>query len=113
MFGGTGGMLKKVVVEQCGKTEKDFFCYYEYKEEHEPDENKVKWPNPEDRWYEDYMWLSTITEARRNGAEVDIETHQSDRLEWNEEHQKYALKREVFDCGDPEKDEKHYQRQFM
>lgn len=113
MFSGRGSMLKKVVVESCGHTDYDFLCYYEYKEECEPEENKAKWPDPKDRWYEAHMGLSTVTEAKLNGAEVDIETYQSDRIEWNEEHQRYVIKREIFNCGDPEKDEKNYQRQFM
>ena len=107
-----GDMLKKVVVENCGHTDYDFFCYYEYKEKHEPEENKIKYPNPKDRWYETYMDLSTITAAKLGGAEVDIETYMSDRLEWNEKHQKFIIKREIFNCGDPEKDELHYQKQF-
>lgn len=104
---GKGKMLKKVIVETCGRTEDEFFCYYEYKDECEPEENKRKYPNPKDRGYETYMDLLTITEARKHGAEVDIETYQSDRIEWNEEHQQYAVKKEVFN------DEKWYYAQFQ
>lgn len=97
MFSHSGYVLSDIQVEQCGHTEDDFLCWYRYKDEYEPDENKIRYPKKEDRWYEGYMWLSTITEAKRNGANVDVDTYQSDRLEWNEEYQKYVLQKHVFD----------------
>lgn len=100
MFSHSGVTLSEVQVEQCGHTESDFLCWYRYKDEYEPEENKIKYPHKEDRQYEGYMWLSTITEAKRNGAKVDIETYQPNRLEWNEKYQKYILQKHVFDNED-------------
>lgn len=96
MFNNRGYMLSELQVESCGHTEGDFLCWYRYKDEYEPEENKTKYPNKEDRKYEGYMFLSTITEAKRSGVDVDIHTYQSDRLEWNEEFQKYILQKHIF-----------------
>lgn len=106
MFGKNGAVLKEVVVERCGHTDFEFFCWYTYKEEHEPEANKIKYPNKEDRWYEDYMYLSTINEAQKSGAAVDINKYMSNRLEWNEEHQKFAIRKEKFH------NEEDYYKQF-
>lgn len=106
MFSHSGVTLREIRVEQCGHTESDFLCWYRYKDEYEPEENKVRYPKKEDRHYEGYMWLSTITEARKNGANVDIDTYQSDRLEWSEKYQKYVIQKHIFD------NEEDYYKQF-
>lgn len=106
MFSHSGVTLREIQVEQCGHTESDFLCWYRYKDEYEPEENKVRYPKKEDRQYEGYMWLFTITEARKNGANVDIDTYQSDRLEWNEKYQKYVIQKHIFD------NEEDYYKQF-
>ena len=105
MFSGKVYMLSELQVTSCGHTEWDFRCLYRYKDEYEPEENKIKYPNKEDRWYENYMFLSTITEAKRSGVDVDIHTYQSDRLEWNNKFQKYILQKQVFD-----KEEDYYKQ---
>ena len=96
MYSGRGYMLSDLQVTGCGHTEEEFRCWYRYKDEYEPEANKTKYPNKEDRQYEDYMFLSTITEAKRNGVDVDTRTYQSDRLEWNEELQKFIIQKHVF-----------------
>lgn len=100
MFMNSGAILSEIIVEQSGHTENDFLCCYQYKDEYEPEENKRRFPNKKDRQYEGYMCLSTITQAKRNGAKVDIETYKSDTLEWNEEYQKYMIKKHLFDNED-------------
>jgi len=105
MFGYKGNVLKEVKIESCGRTEDDFFCWYRYKEECEPEANKIKYPNSADRWYEDYIYISIITEAKRNGAIV-TSILSDDRVIWNEEFQKFILRKEVFN------DEKDYYEQL-
>lgn len=92
MFAHDGNVLKELEIENCGHTNLDFFCYYRYKDECEPEINKTKYPNPEDRWYEDYMTLDTITNAKLSGLYINIEKVK-DRIEWSNEFRKYVLKR--------------------
>ncbi|KLU61731.1 hypothetical protein CEB3_c19100 [Peptococcaceae bacterium CEB3] len=69
-----GSDLKLVKIERHGGYLGEWFCFYKYKEECEPEANKVRWPNPEDRWYEDYLVEKQILQAIAGGAEfVDEE----------------------------------------
>lgn len=105
MFSFNGGVLKELIVFSCGHTELDFFCFYRYKNEYEPKINKLKYPNIEDRWYEDYMTLWQITEAKLSGVNVDI-TRIKDRIEWEYKHNKFILKKDIF------VDESDYYKQY-
>lgn len=69
MFSHNGNVLKLVEIEGQGRYEGEYLCYYEYKEECEPEVNKLKYPNPEDRWYENYMNQRQILQAINGGAE--------------------------------------------
>lgn len=42
-------VLKNLKIESCGYTDKDFFCLYRYKDKYEPEINRIKYPNIEDR----------------------------------------------------------------
>lgn len=105
MFMFRGNTLKELKLESCGHTDKEFFCYYRYKDDCEPEANKIKYPNIKDRWYEDYMMLGIISEAKLSGVDVDI-SNEDDRIEWCPEINRYILKKEIFD------NEVDYYRQF-
>lgn len=68
MFSHNGNVLKLVEIENQGGYEGEWFCYYEYKEECEPEANKIRWTNPKDRWYEGYMTQKQIQQAIDSGA---------------------------------------------
>lgn len=61
-------MYKLIEIEKEGGYIGEYFCYYTYKEECEPEANKIRWPNPEDRWYENYMYQSQIQKAIDDGV---------------------------------------------
>lgn len=93
MFLFSGKVLKNLKIESCGHTDKDFFCFYRYKDEYEPKINKIKYPNAEDRWYEDYISIEQITEAKLSGTNVDFSL-ENNRIEWNDKIKKFILKKE-------------------
>jgi len=74
MFSNNGNVFKLIEIEYQGGYEGEYFCFYRYKEECEPEENKVRWINKEDRWYEDYITQKQILQAIESGVEfVDKE----------------------------------------
>ena len=87
MFTHNGSVLKEVRIEKRGFNESNFFCWYRYKEECEPECNKIKYPNPEDRWYEDYIYLSDIYRAKLSGAKVTSDIP----MTWNEKTKEFIF----------------------
>lgn len=95
-FGGEASELQELIVDGQGVMAEEFICLYRYRDECEPEENKIRYPNKEDRRYRSAMTLETISEARRCGVNVNTK-YFDDCIEWNEEHQKYILQAHVFD----------------
>lgn len=63
-----GRVLKYVEIEKQGRSDREYFCLYRYKEEFEPIENIEIYPDIKDRWYEDFLCKKTILEAKENSA---------------------------------------------
>jgi hypothetical protein len=64
-----GNVYKLIEIERHGGYNGEWFCYYKYKEECEPEANKVRWPDPKDRWYEGYLYQTAILKAIEDGVE--------------------------------------------
>jgi len=65
-----------IEIEKQGGYEGEYFCYYKYKPECEPEANKIRWTNPKDRWYEDDMTQRTIQNAIDDGVEFIDKKHE-------------------------------------